>query len=106
MLLLRYLFILDLDKVTNLSFNENSTLISFSRPRGYYDEIQLICISIDQYCSNGSRYLVNNTGNSSNCTSISISPITKGVLYECTAITIKHNFVNMTSDALMFNTRK
>ncbi len=104
--LLRYLFILDLDKVTNLSFNENSTLISFSRPRGYYDEIQLICISIDQYCSNGSRYLVNNTGNSSNCTSISISPITKGVLYECTAITIKHNFVNMTSDALMFNTRK
>ncbi len=102
--MLKYLFILDLDKVTNLIFNKNSTLMSFSRPRGYYDEIQLTCIALDQYCSSESRYLVNSTGNCSSCTSILISPITKGVSYECQATTIKANFTNITSDVLMFNT--
>jgi hypothetical protein len=103
---LRYLFILDLDKVTNLTFNKNSTLISFHRPCGNYDEIELICIASYQYCSSGSTYLVNRTGNCPSCNFIQISPIIRGVEYWCQATTIKEFFTYVSSDQLNFNTCK
>jgi hypothetical protein len=79
-------------------------LINFNRPHGNYDEISLSCSSQDQHCSNNSEILTNTIKNCSDCTSMSISPITRGVSYKCQAITLKKNFPNITSNELIFNT--
>jgi len=95
-----------------LSFNEIPTnkqtiLISFDRPRGYYSEVYVTCRAIDyQYCSNGSTYLLNSTGNCSDCTSISISPIIRGVTYTCEVMTVKQNYEYLVSVEMNFNTCK
>jgi hypothetical protein len=93
------IFFLGLDKVSNLSFNDNSTdkriaLIYFNRPHGTYDRIDLMCEALDRYCPNGDTYLVNSTGNCSNCNFILISPIIRGVTYRCQAWTIKKRAFN------------
>jgi hypothetical protein len=103
---------LGLDKVTNFFFNDHGAdkkmaRIYFTRPRGYYDEIQLNCTAVDQYCSSGSIYnLVNSTGNCSSCNFIQISPIIRGVRYRCQATTKKESFIDVISDQLNFNTCK
>ncbi len=80
-------------------------MINFDRPRGYYDEIYFYCSAENQRCSNNTKILTNKTENCSDCTSVSIYPITWGVSYKCQGITIKENFTNITSDALILNTR-
>jgi hypothetical protein len=100
---------LGLDKVTGLSFNEHPTdkqkaLIYFNRPHGNYDEIYLTCNTVDQYCSNEGTYLVNSTGNCSDCNFIVLSPIIRGVTYRCQASTIKENFADVISDEFIFIT--
>ncbi len=84
--------------------NNKTALISFDRPHGYYDKILLHCSAQDQHCLNNDIVLMNMIGNCSNCTSISISPITRGVSYQCQAITLKEDFINITSDQFIFRT--
>jgi hypothetical protein len=108
---LRLIVILGLDKVTNLMFQEDSTdkrtaLIYFDRPRGNYDRVYLTCVGQDLYCFNENTYLMNSTGNCSDCNFISIFPIIRGVTYSCHATTVEQNFDNVISDEYRFNTRK
>ncbi|CAF0988795.1 unnamed protein product [Rotaria sordida] len=99
----------NLDKVTNFTFKDDyqdrkTAQIYFNHPRGNFDEIYLNCSTQDQHCSNNISILTNTTGNCSECDSITISPIIRGVSYQCQAITIKENFINVTSDQFSFRT--
>ncbi len=104
-----FLIILGLDKVTDLSFDGNLTenrtaSIHFKYPRGYYDEIRIDCVPQDQHCQRENQTLTNSIKNCTNCTSISIHPVVRGVKYKCQASTIKESFNTITSDDLYFNT--
>ncbi|CAF4168927.1 unnamed protein product [Rotaria sp. Silwood2] len=99
----------NLDKVSNFKFendyHDNKTAwIYFNRPRGNFHKIYLNCSIQDQRCSNDRIILTNETDNCSNCNFITISPITRGVSYQCHAITIKENFLNVISDKFNFVT--
>jgi hypothetical protein len=101
--------ILDLDKVTDLSFNHNLTengtaLIHFERPQGSYDEVLINCVAEDQICLKQNYSLTNTVKNCSTCTSVSISPVFHGMKYICHALTMKKSFENVTSDEFYFNT--
>ena len=90
-------------------FIENSTdktkgLIHFNRPRGNFDQIHLRCSAQDRRCLEGISILENSINNCSNCTFISISPITRGIQYKCEAWTMKTNFQNVTSAEYNFTT--
>jgi hypothetical protein len=105
-----YVFIvLGLDKVGNLSFNGNlmengSALIHFTPPRGNYDEIRINCSAQDQNCSIQDSNLTNSVVNCSDCTSILIPKVVRGVKYLCYACTIKESFDNVESNGYEFNT--
>jgi hypothetical protein len=104
-----YFFILDLDKVTNLTFEKDSrnktrALIHFNSPRKNFEQIYLTCSTQDKSCSKDSYILSNTAKNCLNCTPISIYPIIPGVKYKCQATTMKDNFPNTTSNYLDFNT--
>ena len=106
---LRFVVVLGLDTVTNLIFTESSTdkktaLIYFTRPHGYYDRIEIDCSGLDRDCSYERTYLMNSTGNCSECTFVSLSPIIRGVGYVCRARTIKEDFNPVPSDEMKFNT--
>jgi len=101
--------ILDLDKVRDLSFNHNLTengtaLIRFERPHGSYDEVLISCFAEDQICWQQNYSLTNTVKNCSTCTSVSISPVLRGMKYKCQALTMKKSFKNVTSDEFYFNT--
>jgi hypothetical protein len=106
---MKYFFILDLDKVTNLTHESDSkdkkrVLIHFKPPRGNFDQIYFSCSTQNKTCSKNSNILSNTIRNCSTCTSASIYPITLGVKYKCEATTMKDNFPNTTSNYLDFNT--
>jgi hypothetical protein len=87
------------------NLNDNKTiLIHFNRPRGNFDQIHLNCSAQDQRCLNQSLFLTTSIGNCTNCTSISISPIVRGVEYKCQGFTIKQKFDNVTSSQFNFST--
>ncbi|CAF1340206.1 unnamed protein product, partial [Adineta ricciae] len=96
-------YIVDLDQVKNLTveLQGNSANISFIRPHGNFDGINLNCTAADQSCSDMPTNL---TASCSNCTSMLISPIEFGVRYECEAVTIKEGFVDIYSHELTFST--
>jgi hypothetical protein len=101
--------ILDLDKVTDLNFSGNLTendtaIIDFKRPRGYYDAIRIDCYSLDHACWEQNRNLTNTIKNCTNCTSISVRPVNRGMEYACYALTMKASFNDVTSDRYNFNT--
>src|ERR1700734_2202995 len=104
-----FFIVLGLDKVENLSFDGNltengSALIHFDRPRGNYDEIRINCSAQDQNCSIEDTTLTNSVANCSNCTSISISKVVRGVKYLCRAFTKKGGFSDVESNEYYFNT--
>ena len=98
------LLFVDVDQAKNFSFNENSRSISFDRPRGFYDKLFVLCSAEDQSCSKNSLILTNITNNCSNCTSMKLSSMIKGVSYKCRLITMKKGFSNITSDQFRLNT--
>mgnify|MGYP001043165410 CR=1 FL=1 len=100
--------ILELDRVTNLQFNDTSNSISFDCPRGNYDSILLTCFAQDQSCSTNEKTLNLTIEHCSNETSIvSLSSlITQGVSYKCNAFTNKFDFRQVKSDNLTVKTCK
>ena len=98
---------LGLDTVTNFTYviENNTATVSFAPVRGNFDEINVTCFAQDQRCSNALTNLTESTGNCSTCTSLSISPIERGVAYQCQASTIKEDFDEALSNELHFSTR-
>ncbi|CAF1619904.1 unnamed protein product, partial [Adineta ricciae] len=96
-------YIVDLDQVKNLTveIQGNTANISFVRPHGNFDGINLNCTATDQSCSD---IPTNLTASCSNCTSMLMSSIEFGVRYECEAVTIKEGFADIYSDELTFST--
>lgn len=86
------------------STDKTKGLIYFNRPRGNFSQIYFRCLAQDQHCLKGISILENSINNCSNCTFISISPITRGVRYKCQASTMKTNFQNATSAEYNFTT--
>ena len=103
------LIVLVLDKARNLTFKEDLTnnetgIIHFQPPRGNYDIIHITCYPRDEHCLNQAVNLTNSTGSGTNCTSIVLHPILRGVEYQCTADTIKTSFQTVRSANYYFNT--
>ncbi|CAF0862342.1 unnamed protein product [Adineta steineri] len=96
------IYITDLDKILNLTYqiNNKTLLISFNRPRGNFDQINITCSAQDQICSKISNISTNTTTNCLTCTSILISSIEIGVRYKCQAMTVKQDFDSILSNEL------
>jgi hypothetical protein len=88
-----------------ISSMENETgLIHFTRPRGFYDEVHIQCSPQDYQCWRNRQNLSNTINYNESYTSFSISPIIRGVKYACQASTIKDGFKNSKPSEYSFYT--
>ena len=89
---------LDLDKATNVlpkPQDNNMALISFTCPRGSFQQILVNCTSCGSAsCIQYNPYVYKNITNCSDSTSLSIYPITGNLMYNCEISTIKEGFTN------------
>ena len=103
----RWLLDVDLDRVTNLQFNETTTnqtsgIITFTSLRGNYDRIELNCSAIDRRCLSERTDV---TAACPSCSSFTLSSIVGGLRYQCRASTIKAGFPTSVSAPFNFSTR-
>ncbi|CAF1568769.1 unnamed protein product [Rotaria magnacalcarata] len=102
-------FVTELDKVTEFKFkpdpdNKHNAFIDFTCPRGKFDQINLTCSAQDAICEKNIPKVMRSVENCSNSRPILVSPITRGVLYKCQAITIRQHFNDANSDNFTFVT--